>query len=179
MKFKLDEDWDFSIEPTDTEVTFRRELDVYKKAFFAQPIYLACPQYTYEIEIDADKIKELLDEKKLKIRDIYETTPVVNSSLCENVMMPSPTPIYELNSSEVWSRQAEDVLSTTLYMVDGDNAYRLYIPLDMLNEWLRFGVADEFVADNSQMIFEKLKRLYLQQNQVKNNICHCIDKSKK
>lgn len=74
--------------------------------------------------------------------------------------MPMNTPIYELNSYDVWSRQSESVLCVALYAVGREGAYRLYIPEPMLYEWLEIGIIQKVSIEDPQPIYQKLKRAF-------------------
>ena len=155
MKFKLEEDWDVTVEPTDAEVTFRRELDMYKKVFFSQPLYLVCPQFTYEVEIPTDKLEELLNNGYLKVNGVYE-----DAKLDIGVKHKEALPKIEEDFKK--PKQA-------LYLLDGINSYRAEVSLSLIDDCLKEGAITQFPNKNSDMIFQKLKSTfqeYCQMNQI-------------
>lgn len=152
---KLKEDWDVTVEPTDAEVTFRRELDMYKKVFFSQPLYLVCPQFTYEVEIPTEKLEELLNDGSLVIKGIYETSDF-------GIAPPRKEALPNLEEDF-------EVLHEALYILDGGNAFRMEVPMFIFDKWVKNGVVTPFPNNNSDMMFQKLKRTfqeYCQMNQI-------------
>ena len=79
MKFKLVEDFADEVKKdntqNDSEQYFRREIEDYQNTPYltGQPIYLVCPQYTYEVEMQPYKVEELLNDSSLIINGIYES----------------------------------------------------------------------------------------------------------
>jgi hypothetical protein len=160
MKFKVE---DFTDEvkkdniQNDSEQYFRREIEDYRNNpyFIGQPIYLVCPQYTYEVEIQADKIEELLANGTLKVNGIYEATEFGISPPKEEAL-PNLEEDFE-------------VLHEALYILDGVNAYRMEIPIYTVEKWVQDGLATPFPNNNSDMMFQKLKSTfqeYCQMNQI-------------
>jgi hypothetical protein len=143
---KLKEDWDFSIDPTDAEVSFRREVDMYRKVFSSQPIYLVCPQYTYEIEVSSEKVKELLENGELKIKGVNEQFEF----------------IIEPTKKEILPKIEEDSdgLKEALYVLDGLETYRVEVSLDFIEDCLEKGYIDRFPNSSSEMLFEKAKKAF-------------------
>ena len=152
---KLKEDWDVTVEPTDAEVTFRRELDMYKKVFFSQPLYLVCPQFTYDVEIPTEKLEELLNDGSLVIKGIYETSDF-------GIAPPRKEALPNLEEDFNEPKQA-------LYLLDGINAYRTEVSLSLIDDCLKEGAITQFPNNNSDMMFQILKSTfqeYCQMNQI-------------
>ena len=143
---KLKEDWDVTVEPADAEVTFRRELDMYKKVFFSQPLYLVCPQFTYEVEIPTEKLEELLNDGSLVIKGIYETSDF-------GIAPPRKEALPNLEEDF-------EVLHEALYILDGVNAFRMEVPMFIFDKWVKNGVVTPFPNNNSDRMFQKLKRTF-------------------
>ncbi len=147
MNFKIKE-WDVTVEPTDAEVIFRKELEDYRNNPYltGQPIYLVCPQYTYEVEIQADKIEELLANGTLKVNGIYESTEFGISPPKEEAL-----PKIEEDYGK---------LCEALYLLDGVDAYRVEVPIYTVEKWVQDGLATPIPDNNSEMMFQKLKRTF-------------------
>ena len=152
MKFKK-ENWNVTVEPSDAEVTFKQELDMYEKVFISQPIYLVCPQYTYEVEMQPYKVKELLNDGSLIIREIEDTISVSTlSAPKENI----PT-----------FKDDFDKVKEAIYILDGANAYRAEVPVDQIETGVKNGKVTILPNDSYEMMFQKLKRKF--QNYCKSN----------
>lgn len=160
MKFKV-EDFTYEVKKdntqNDSEQYFRKELEDYLSIPYleGQPIYLVCPQYTYEVEIQADKIEELLANGTLKVNGIYETTEFGISQPKEEAL-----PKIEEDFNE--PKQA-------LYLLDGINAYRTEVSLSLIDDCLKEGAITQFPNNNSDMMFQILKSTfqeYCQMNQI-------------
>ena len=154
MNFKIKE-WDVPVEPTDAEVKFRRELDMYRKVFSAQPIYLVCPQFTYEVEVPIDKVEALLNEGDLKIREVFEQSEFGLSAP------------FECNEPKFYDEI--DKVKEAIYILDGVNAYRMEVPMFIFDKWVKNGLATPIPNNNSDMMFQKLKSTfqeYCQMNQI-------------
>ena len=151
MKFKVE---DFTDEvkkdntPNDSQKCFCREIEDYQNNPYlvGQPIYLVCPQYTYEVEMQPYKVEKLLNDGSLVIKEIYETSDF------------GITPPRE----EALPNIEEDfeVLHEALYIVDGVNAYRMEVPMFIFDKWVKNGLATPFPNGNSEMLFQKLKRSF-------------------
>ena len=152
MKYKFVEDFTDEVKKdntqNDSEQYFRKELEDYLSIPYleGQPIYLVCPQYTYEVEIQADKIEELLANGTLKVNGIYEATEFGISPPKEEAL-PNLEEDFE-------------VLHEALYIVDGVNAFRMEVPMVIFDKWVKNGVVTPFPNNNSDMMFHKLKRTF-------------------
>ena len=144
---KLKEDWDVTVKPTEAEVIFRKELEDYQNNPYltGQPIYLVCPQYTYEVEMQPYKVEELLNDSSLIIKGIYESN--------FGISPPREEALPDLEEDF-------EVLHEALYIVDGVNAYRMEVPMFIFDKWVKNGLATPFPNGNSEMIFQKLKRTF-------------------
>ena len=53
-----------------------------------------------------------------------------------------------------------DDLKQALYLLDGINAYRAEVPLCLVDDGLKKGTTTQFPNNNSDMMFQKLKRVF-------------------
>ena len=144
---KLKEDLGLTVKPTEAEVIFRKELEDYQNNPYlkGQPIYLVCPQYTYEVEMQPYKVQELLNDSSLIIKGIYESNFGISPPREEAL------PKIEEDFNE--PKQA-------LYLLDGINAYRTEVSLSLIDDCLKEGAITQFFNNNSDMMFQKLKRMF-------------------
>ena len=150
MKFKVE---DFTDEvkkdntPNDSQKYFRKELEDYQNNPYlaGQPIYLVCPQYTYEVEMQPYKVEELLNDSFLIVRGIYESDFGI-----------SPPKEEALPNLE----EDFEVLHEALYILDGVNAFRMEVPMFVFDKWVKNGLATPIPNNNSEMMFQKLKRAF-------------------
>ncbi len=145
MNFKIKE-WDVPVEPTDAEVKFRRELDMYRKVFSAQPIYLVCPQFTYEVEVPIDKVEALLNEGDLKIREVFEQSEFGLSAP------------FECNEPKFYDEI--DKVKEAIYILDGVNAYRSEVPFGSIDNSLESKDITLIPIDDAEEMFQALKRCF-------------------
>ena len=152
---KLKEDLGLTVKPTEAEVLFRKELEDYQNNPYlkGQAIYLVCPQYTYEVEMQPYKVQELLNDSSLIIRGIYETSDFGITQPREEALP---------NLEEDYGKLCE-----ALYLLDGVDAYRVEVPIYTLEKWVQDGLAAPIPNTNSNMLFQKLKRKF--QNYCKSN----------
>lgn len=145
---KLKEDLDLTVKPTEAEVLFRKELEDYQNNPYlkGQPIYLVCPQYTYEVEMQPYKVQELLNDSSLVIRGIYETSDF-------GITQPREEALPKIEEDFNEPKQA-------LYLLDGINAYRTEVSLSLIDDCLKEGSITQFTNNNSDMMFQKLKRTF-------------------
>lgn len=196
MRFKLVEDFTDKVkqenERSNSEQYFKKEIEHFRSNPYlnGQPIYLVCPQFTYEIKIPADKVEELLNEGTLKIKEIYETSdfgiatprkealpkieedynPISKSSpIVLDIKKPQDTDYNKLvihlpNSTnkgiDLLSTDTDGRLCEALYLLDGVNAYRAEVPIYTVEKWVQDGLATPFPNNNSEMMFQKLKRTF-------------------
>ncbi len=151
---KLKEDWDVTVKPTEAEVIFRKELEDYQNNPYltGQPIYLVCPQYTYEVEMQPYKVQELLNDSSLIISGIYESGFGISPPREEALP----------NLEEDYGKLCE-----ALYLLDGVNAYRAEVPVDQIETGVKNGKVTILPNDSYKMMFQKLKRKF--QNYCKSN----------
>lgn len=148
MKFKLVEDIAKKTKqdktPNDSERFFQKEIEDYQSIPYlnGQPLYLVCPQYTYEVELQTDKIEELLANGTLKVKGIYEAG--LGTSAPRKEALPNLEEDFE-------------VLHEALYILDGVNAFRMEAPMFIFDKWVKNGVVTPFPNNNSDMMFQKLK----------------------
>ena len=53
-----------------------------------------------------------------------------------------------------------DGLKQALYILDGVNVYRVEMPIYTVDKWVQDGLATSFPNNNSEMMFQKLKRTF-------------------
>ena len=160
MKYKLVEDFTDEVKKdniqNNSEQYFRREIEDYQNNPYlvGQPIYLVCPQYTYEVEMQTEKVEELLNDGTLKVKGIYEADFGI-----------SPPRKEDLPNIE----EDYDKLCEALYLLDGVDAYRVEVPIYTVEKWVQDGLATPIPNNNSDMMFQELKSTfqeYCQMNQI-------------
>lgn len=194
MRFKLVEDFTDKVkqenEHSNSELYFKKEIEHFRSNPYlnGQPIYLVCPQYTYEIKTHADKVEELLNEGALQIKGIYETSdfgiapprkealpnleedyePISKSApIILDIKKPQESdgnklvihlPMTANQGADLLPADTDERLCEALYFLNGVNVYRMEVPIYTIEKWVKDGLATSFPNNNSEMMFQKLKR---------------------